>query len=406
MFGRKKKKEEHEELQVDIQTMPPIFYGGNDPDIYKHQEVDAGTPPQPQQAQKGGPPPPVQRTQQSKSSLPSSPEARKRKKILIIVIAVVSTVVLAGISWYYVSQFYDAREDRDTTSTTVPEKPTEEKEEPVTPTSSEQTAPTTSTEATSETEVEVPESLAIDATLSFPAIVQSDTVDIDSDQLTDKEEALFETDSGGFDTDGDGYFDGQEVFNLYDPKGAAPSRLIDSGLVREYVNPSSRYRLYHPLSWQVGSVDTVGNHVLFSNVEGDFIEIRTFAISPGEQFNTWFGKHVKGQRITDIVKFKNRFKVDAWKRRDDLVAYFMDETNVHVVIFQPAELGPVSYRHVMKMLVQSFRFASTTEALPEQVVIPGANSSITPDAEEEVVIVETATSTEPVEEDVTTSTVQ
>ncbi len=45
MFGKKKhKKEKDEELHVDVQTMPGIFYGGNDPEIYHTQGIPAGDP--------------------------------------------------------------------------------------------------------------------------------------------------------------------------------------------------------------------------------------------------------------------------------------------------------------------------------------------------------------------------
>lgn len=372
MFGKKKrKKEKAEELHVEVQTMPGIFYGGNDPEIYHSKDVPANDPNV------------ISSKPQKRKISKTSSEHPKRKKIVIIVGIVVFIIVVAGISWYYIAQFNNATNRTTPVNVNTPTTPTEI----IVPTTTESDViETTTTTATST--VEVPVSLTVEVDINFPAIVQSDTVDIDSDQLTDKEEELYGTDSGGFDTDGDGYFDGQEVFNLYNPGGSAPSRLIDSGRVVEYINPLSGYRLYYPLTWQVGNVDTLGNHVLFSSVEGDFIEVRTYDKNPTESFNEWFGKAIKGQRITDILQFENRFKIKAWKRRDDLVAYFIEDSRVHVVVFNPRELGPISHRHVMKMLVQSFRYSSTTETLPDQIIIPGT-TSVTPE-----VTTDTTTTTE------------
>jgi len=365
MFGKKKKqqKKQKEELAVDIQTMPSIFYGGNDPEIYTSH-----SPVSPNQSAFGTP-----TKKQPEISAPREPMSSKKKVFLIVGASIVGVAIIGGISWYYLAQYNDARSTQ-TQNTAVIQQETNQNTI-VAPTTTEQVPEIVTPTTTVSSTVETPPSLIEQIDIIFPSIVQSDTVDIDSDQLTDVEEPLFGTDTGTFDTDGDGYFDGQEVFNLYNPSGAAPSRLIDSGRVVEYISPASGYRLYYPISWQVGNVDTVGNHILISSVDGDYIEIRTYQKSPSVSFNQWFGDAINGQRITDLLRFKNRFEVDGWKRRDDLVAYFVEDTKVHVIVFNPKELGPISHRHIMKMLVQSFRFSNTTAILPDQVIIPGANSS-------------------------------
>ena len=41
MFGRKKKnKEEKKELSVKMQTIPDVFYGGKDPEIYHTHDLE------------------------------------------------------------------------------------------------------------------------------------------------------------------------------------------------------------------------------------------------------------------------------------------------------------------------------------------------------------------------------
>jgi len=209
--------------------------------------------------------------------------------------------------------------------------------------------------------------------LTLPRILLQDSADLDIDFLTDMEEEIFGTDSGIWDTDGDGYYDGQEVFNLYNPRGFAPVKLIDSGLVREYINPQRQYRVYYPIVWEAATVDVSGDHILFSSITGDFIEIRAAPKLAGESFPAWFARNLSGERFSDLTVINNRFKVDGYKRADDLVVYFESEAVVYMIIYQPAGTAlDVPFRHIMQMIYQSFRPSGVGVQLPEQTVLPSA----------------------------------
>jgi len=80
------------------------------------------------------------------------------------------------------------------------------------------------------------QSPGINTALSTPNLAQKETIDfnvpsaeIDSDQdgLSDAMEALYKTDPNNYDTDGDGYKDGDEVANGYDPIIKSPDDKID-----------------------------------------------------------------------------------------------------------------------------------------------------------------------------------
>lgn len=73
-------------------------------------------------------------------------------------------------------------------------------------------------------------------------------LDADADGLTDAEEKIMGSDTTGPDTDADGFLDGNEVFNLYNPKGLAPGRLLDAGLVKT-VNGTIGWSMQIPTSW-------------------------------------------------------------------------------------------------------------------------------------------------------------
>lgn len=369
MFGEKKQKEQPKAAfsDVSIHAMPSIFYGGNDPDIY--HKTDSAIPAQSQGKGQSPDYPPKIQTKLPSNVQVSEAATNKKKKIILLATGIfVFLLVLGGIIWYYTKDL-NRPKPVPAPVATVPE-PGPEPELSITP----DIALPTTTESNATSSLELPPSLTAGAELTFPPIMNSNTDDVDNDQLTDREEELFETDSGSFDTDKDGYFDGQEVFNLYNPKGIAPRRIIDSGLVREYANPLTNYRVYYPFSWQMGEVDTQAKHVLFSNISGDYVEVRVFDKLSAESFADWFARFAKGQKITDLLAFQNRFKLEGFRRRDDLVTYFVDENKVYVLIFHPSQVGPVAYRNIMKMMSQSFRYASTINTLEDQPIIPGVTA--------------------------------
>mgnify|MGYP001598322476 FL=1 len=206
--------------------------------------------------------------------------------------------------------------------------------------------------------------------MEFPNVQLLDSADLDSDSLTDVEEETFGIDPSKWDTDGDGYYDGQEAFNLYNPQGIAPMKIIDSGLVKEYINPTWQYRLYYPAQWALGTVEAEANHVLFSALSGDFVEVVAEKMNASETFADWFARKAVGQQFSDLQEFTNRFQENGWKRSDDLAAYFVREDNVFVLIYHPGNLDTIPYRHIMKMIMQSFRPAKTVVTIPEQLSVP------------------------------------
>lgn len=365
-----------------IHTIPPVFYGGSDPNIYgSNTGVEKDT-----------------KRQTEPSSLYTTSSDYSRKKIYVYsIIGIVSILVISGITWYYLREYQHAQREADRIRE-VARVPVETVDEIVsTSTADGIDAVVTSSIATATTTVDEPISDFIDTVtvsspqFNFPVFNLQDGIDIDQDQLTDVEEELYGTDSGGWDTDGDGYFDGQEVLNLYNPKGLSPTRLIDSGFFREYTNPLTRYRMYYPAQWQLGSVDTAGRHVLFSSIRGDYVEVYVVEKDPADDFASWFGKTVIGQKLTDLRQFVNRFDMAGWKRSDQLVAYLEDQRFVYVIIYQASGSGPIMYRHTFQTMLQSFRLDRTIRVLPTQPTIP--SESVSEASDDVVDVVPSATST-------------
>ena len=358
---RKANQSEAEMGQLEIDVIPPPFYGGNDPEIY-HPALKVEKKVQTQFSE-------LIVQKKTLAGQDTAPTQKKSKKKLVFILGGVFVLTLGLISWYYVRQVLPspAPESQPTSKPVVIIPPTSTPREQPTSTISSLPQPVVTPTSTSR----------LADSIDFPQILLTTASDIDSDQLTDLEEEVFGTDSGIWDTDKDGYFDGQEVANLYNPKGFAPQRIVDSGLVREYVHPVTGYRLYYPAQWSIGAVDPESRQVLMSAITGDYIQVRMFERKVGETLPQWFARVVVGEQFTGLVPFSNRFQVPAQKRRDGLVAYFVAEDTVYTISYHPGDGGTLRYPHIMEMVIQSFRPTKTTVEIPVQTLLPGTTSTPT-----------------------------
>jgi len=359
-FGRKKqdtKQDTGELMHARLLTIPEVFYGGKDPEIYHHKAPSSGVVAHDKDS-----------STQKKHIIGGSVFFSSRKALWILGISLFILVV-AGISWYYLRDVIKpTSQETQVVQTPIPDQNNINSQIEQ---NSEQTT-------TPEVEIETPTPLNTTSSmpsltsnfLEYPLIQYGSTADMDMDELTDVEEEVYGTDPGKWDTDGDGYYDGQELVNLYNPAGVAPMRLIDSGLAKEYINNKTGYRVYYPSSWQKGSVDAQENQVLFSALDGDFVEIRVMDKQATTSFLDWFGQTAKGEQASDLLTFTNRFNESGWKRKDGLVAYFVADSYVFIIIYHQASPGPILYRHVMSMAVQSFRAQKTQIDIPNQPIIP------------------------------------
>jgi hypothetical protein len=361
MFGSSTKKDDihigepasaEDHAQLRIATIPDDFYGGKNPAIYEPTSKKTQVPP-PKEV-------PSPTTEDVEVITEPSP-----KKTVWIIIGVISFILFVlGVTAYYLHDggilFAPSSEPEPVVS--VPEPIIVPEPEP---------DPVIEPEIEPEPEIVIPTS-SLDIPIAFPALNTSQGPDLDSDSLTDAEELIIGTDPGMWDTDEDGYYDGLEVMNLYNPLGFAPVRIIDSAsIVQEYINPVFGYRIYYPQAWNAGAVDTSGREILFSAISGDYIALYTRPMEPGETFQEWFTRNAPSERITNIAGFENRFTVPGFRRSDGLVAYFGVNEIVYTIVYYPIANVPVQYRQIMDMMVQSFRPDTAVQTIPDQRVLPG-----------------------------------
>lgn len=394
MFGinssaKDKNQKPADEVVHDIGVIPDIFYGGNDPDIYAEKEVKKETtavvkpaeitPPPVEKREpvapriappRRMPPPPLPEAPTAAAPV-AAPSVQMQKPVqvqsshtgLIVVIIFLLLVGGAGAAWYF---FFREKP--------LPPPPVVTQDPPPAPVTI-PAAPIQPPVATSTLpgipEVPPTPTSSLVRERSLPLLSLTVASDSDSDKLSSDEEELFQVDPEVWDTDKDGYYDGQEVYNLYNPKGLAPMRIIDSGLVREYVNPQWQYRVYYPVVWEATPLDQRnGNEVLFNASQGDYVQIKAYTKLPGESFPGWFGRVVNDQIYTDLTQQTNRFQIPYYRRKDGLVNYIDTPTSVYILILYSRTDGSNDFVHVNDMMVQSFRPGKVTIDLPLQPILP------------------------------------
>ncbi|OGH66304.1 MAG: hypothetical protein A3B90_01230 [Candidatus Magasanikbacteria bacterium RIFCSPHIGHO2_02_FULL_41_13] len=384
MFGKKEKNTTVNQpvITARIETMPVAFYAGADPVIYHEPaekakispaQVTAPTPVSPLPAKKPLSPPlrqasstsPSDAANKEKIALQKPPAASK--KSIFIIAAFIFILFLAGIVYYVFFAKSALPSPVSSTNETTTFKPSPVVTPPIVTTTLPVEIATTTVSSTP--------LLRGGGTLTLPHIAYAPAKDDDGDSLTNAEEEVFQTDPEVYDMDNDGYYDGQEVANLYNPKGIAPQKIIDSGLVKEYINPSYQYRFYYPASWRVDPVADDLKDILVSADSGDYMEIRVFPKDAALSFADWFGATLPNESFSSFLPFQNRFQVTAYKRTDAQVGFFETPTAIYSIVYFYGEQEKNAFPHIMNVLLQSFRTSKNGFELPVQVILPGVVSS-------------------------------
>ena len=386
MFGKKENNTTPPPvITARIETMPGAFYAGADPVIYPdasekvsaanlkktaapvpgvsplpplRQPLSANLPPRTPGAPSSGNPVKAE----LQKPLPKS--ASGSKKIIIILLFILVLIGIGALVYFMVLAPKDTNSSPAVVTTnSVPFQASPIVTPPLITT-------TTPIEGVSSTPSSTP-ALRGGGSLVLPHLSYAPAKDSDADALTNLEEEVFSTDPEVYDTDLDGYYDGQEVANLYNPKGIAPQKIIDSGLVKEYINPTYQYRFYYPSSWRVDPVSNDLQDVLLSADSGDYMEIRVFPKDESLSFTSWFANVLPGENFTAFSPFQNRFQVTGYRRSDNQVGFFETPKFIYSVVYFYGEQEKNVFPHIMNVLLQSFRATKTSVEIPLQVILPG-----------------------------------
>lgn len=355
--------------EIPVRTIPGDFYGGANPVvIFKNVQKEITTT---KTAPKIAAKPSEIAALEKATAAGGLADLLINRKFLAIVAGVLFLFAIASAAAYYWWQ------ERNAVNPAAQVAPIERSAEQaiIVPSSTVATSTVvTTTDLTAEIasttaeEQEAPPIAEKEVPLDFSSMLLGDSEDMDNDDVTDKAEEYFGTDPGNPDSDDDGFNDGHEIFNLYNPLGTKPMKIINSGKITDFENPAFKYKLYYPNTWAVGIVDNEYRDILFSTLNGENIEVRVFDILPGQEFSTWFGDHAPDQNFSDLVEFSSVFKEQGFMRKDFLVYYFIKDGKVYVIAYHNVDPVKVDFRSVIKMMARSFRYEGNNFELPEPIV--------------------------------------
>lgn len=196
-------------------------------------------------------------------------------------------------------------------------------------------------------------------------------LDSDSDGLSDVEEGIFGSSVRNPDTDGDGFLDGNEVFNLYNPSAKAPVRLGDSGLVTSTVS-SSGWSLLTPKTWIVStSADHAGATIQTGT--GESFVIRITPLAQDQSMMTMFLADHPGLVSSDARELKTKSGLDGLATPDGKQAVFAWKDHVWSVSYDMGTQPFMNYRTTFEMMLNSLTLTGAPIVASSQVVgTPGS----------------------------------
>lgn len=183
-----------------------------------------------------------------------------------------------------------------------------------------------------------------------PAITQGR--DLDSDGLTDREEALYGTDFRNPDTDGDTFLDGNEVFHRYDPLGYSPSTLLDTGSVIEYIAADDEYKLTYPRTW---TLSTTIEGLTLRSATGSSVELITQPKSTDQTFEEWFSSIYDADRsISELQQGRTKSEYISHMSTDELETFVIFDDVVYVFVYNLGTSQTIDYLQTFQMIINSF----------------------------------------------------
>jgi hypothetical protein len=179
-------------------------------------------------------------------------------------------------------------------------------------------------------------------------------VDADADGLTDKEEAIFQTDPTRPDTDGDGFLDGNEVYNLYNPAAPPPVTLLESGVVKLYRNVPAGYSIYYPTAWSASSTKDI-LEVDFVSKETESIKINAEEADPNVSLRSWYLAKYKTADINTLQSYTSKQGYQGLQDEERLHTYIKKGKYVFTISYDLGGANVVWYRALYGMMLNSLK---------------------------------------------------
>lgn len=209
------------------------------------------------------------------------------------------------------------------------------------------------------------------------AVIIKNSTDSDNDGLTNEEEKLYDTSASMPDTDKDGYKDGGEVINDYNPNG--PGKITDSELVKKYENEEYAYLVYYPSKWIAQKVGETSKNVMFvssdPNNAGEFIEVITDNNPYGFSALDWYLDQNKNLTAAEVQAIEAN-GIKGVLSENGYTAYFTDSNNVYAVSYNFGTKTEVNFASTFQMIYKSFKLTEKKKAKINSNINGNTNANI------------------------------
>ncbi|KKW17391.1 MAG: hypothetical protein UY58_C0004G0015 [Candidatus Magasanikbacteria bacterium GW2011_GWA2_50_22] len=270
---------------------------------------------------------------------PSAPRKLSRTTLFIIVAGILFLITVGGAGWYF------TRGLRAPTSALEAPPPPPEVSAPEAPA------------------VEAPSALVTPEVSPIPAEPETPTptptqpepfADTDQDGLTESEERLYQSDPVRPDMDNDGFLDGHEVINLYNPAGIAPEKLEAAGLAKQYSRETGAYNLLIPARWQAAPSPEDQNAVFVSDEGGKRIfELRVIDNAGRLSLEDWYQSQRLAVSGTPKPWVTNKSGLTGLTSADEAKAYFAGRSSIYEIMFAEGQ-NPAEYKTTFGTMLNSF----------------------------------------------------
>ncbi len=200
-----------------------------------------------------------------------------------------------------------------------------------------------------------PREVRVQATPVTPSqpTLPPDGLDSDADGLTDTEEGLYGTAANLPDSDGDGYLDGNEVFNLYDPSMPAPATMLLSART-ETVSSTIGWQMLAPRSWTVE--EEASGEIRLRVPTGEVLRVFAEPVALRGDLTTWLSTNKQWSANQLVEMSSNKYRLPFVLGPDRLQAFFAWNDRVLSVKYELGSQAFVNYRMSFGMLLNSLRF--------------------------------------------------
>lgn len=184
-------------------------------------------------------------------------------------------------------------------------------------------------------------------------------LDSDKDGLTDVEEIIFSSDKLNADSDGDGFIDGLEVVNLYNPASYAPVKLKDkSDIIAVY--DGGKYSLLYPKVWKADILEE--GKILFKANEEEFFELIISENPDGISASEWYKIQMNdlNYNSNDLEEIINKNGLKGIKIGENVV-YLNDYNYIYVLNYNSGAADEKSFLSVFRMVWESLESKIDTD---------------------------------------------